>query len=83
LGREIEPEFIAAAIEYRWRRAQFRHAAFAPPHLAQLFESGRVARAVRGFVALIRLQEDDNAEGLFGGFAGTGDRNGTGWRFAA
>ena len=32
---------------------------------------------------MIRLQEDDDAEGLFGGFAGTGDRDGAGWRFAA
>jgi hypothetical protein len=40
-------------------------------------------RVGRGFVALIRLQEDDDAEGLFGGFAGTGDRDGAGWRFAA
>ena len=34
-------------------------------------------------MALIRLREDDDAEGLFGGFAGTGDRDGAGWRFAA
>ena len=40
-------------------------------------------RPGRDFAALIRLQESDDAEGLFGGFAGTGDRDGAGWRFAA